>query len=236
MTARARVGLLTSQGYPLLGYIVDRISAIGDVEPFVIVDSKDVTDRDHRIFAERTEGELPPRPFDAESYRWATVDDHNGEDALRLVHDERIDLLVNVCTPRRIKSGLLSGSRLGVVNVHPGILPRYRGASCCEWALYNDDPVGVSAHFMDEGLDSGPIIFTRTLDVTHGQTYSQVRVALYRLWADTVGEAVAEVLDRELTPGALSPQPDAPAFKPMPGALLAEVKEKLARGAYRAER
>jgi len=233
---RARIGLLSSQGYPLLGYVVDRISAVRGTEVLVIIDSKDVTDRDRRLFSERTDGGLFPRPFDGGSYHSATVDDHNGEDALRLIREEQIDLLVNVCTPRRIRSGLLSEPRFGVINVHPGVLPKYRGASCCEWAIYYDDPVGVSAHFMDEGLDSGPIIFTRTLDVTPGQTYSQVRVGLYRLWADACGEAVAEVLDRGLTPGALPPQPGAPVFKPIPEALLIEVKDKLERGAYRTGR
>jgi folate-dependent phosphoribosylglycinamide formyltransferase PurN len=229
---RTRIGLLTSQGYPLLGYMVDRISAVRGTDLLVVIDSQDVTDRDHRLFAERTEGGMLPRPFDGGMCRSVTVNDHNGEDTLRLVRQEHIDLLVNVCTPRRIGSQLLAEPRLGVLNVHPGILPKYRGASCCEWAIYHDGPVGVSAHFMDEGLDSGPIIFTRELDVAPGQTYSQVRVGLYKLWADVAGEAVAEVIDRGLTPGALAPQPNVPVFKRMPDALLAEVKEKLARGAY----
>jgi methionyl-tRNA formyltransferase len=230
--SRARIGLLTSQGYPLLGYVVDRISAILDTDLLVICDSKDVTERDQRLFQEQTEGALEPRPFERGTYRWTTVTDHNGPDTLQLIRREHIDLLVNVCTPRRITPRLLAEPRLGVLNVHPGILPRYRGASCCEWAIYNDDPVGVSAHFMDDGLDSGPIIFTRELEVTPGQIYTQARVELYKLWVDACGEAVVEVLGQGLTPAVLPAQPEFPVFKPIPDGLLAEVKERLARGTY----
>lgn len=228
----ARVGLLTARGYPLLGYVVDRVSAIGGVDVCVIVDSKDVTDRDHRLFAERTDGGLAARPFVAGAYPSTMVSDHNGPDTLDFVRETHIDLLLNVCTPRIIGSDLLHAPPFGIVNVHPGILPKYRGASCCEWAIYNDDPVGVTAHFMDEGLDSGPIIFTRQLAVTAGQTYPQVRVSLYRLWVDACGDAVADVLNRRLTPKALPPQPDAPVFKPISDALMTQVKAKLTRGAY----
>jgi len=49
---------------------------------------------------------------------------------------------------------------LGMLNVHSGILPRYRGNYCNRWALLNGDPCGVSVYLLDEGLDTGPVLAT----------------------------------------------------------------------------
>jgi methionyl-tRNA formyltransferase len=52
--------------------------------------------------------------------------------------------------------------RNGTVNVHPSLLPRHRGAAPVLWAIRNGDPeIGVTAHRVDEGLDTGPILAQR---------------------------------------------------------------------------
>ncbi len=49
--------------------------------------------------------------------------------------------------------------RLGVLNVHPSVLPKYRGPSPVLWAIRNGDPsIGVTVHRMDERIDAGPIL------------------------------------------------------------------------------
>ena len=47
------------------------------------------------------------------------------------------------------------------INIHMGISPYYRGSGCNFWALYDNNPslVGATIHYLDEGLDSGPIIY-----------------------------------------------------------------------------
>ena len=54
---------------------------------------------------------------------------------------------------------LIDQARLGAVNLHPSLLPRYRGRAPVNWAiLHGESELGLTAHFIDEGMDSGDII------------------------------------------------------------------------------
>lgn len=55
---------------------------------------------------------------------------------------------------------LISLFKLGIINPHIGILPKYRGRSVMEWAIFNGDPTGITAFFIDEGIDTGKNIIT----------------------------------------------------------------------------
>ena len=63
---------------------------------------------------------------------------------------------------------LLEIPRLGSLNPHYGLLPRYRGMNVTEWSIYHDDPVGVTVHAVDPGIDTGPIHLRRTIAVKPG--------------------------------------------------------------------
>jgi len=61
---------------------------------------------------------------------------------------------------------LLSRPRFGSVNVHPGLLPDYRGAHVLQWAIVNDEPeTGVTIHYLDEGIDTGPVIAEKRVPI-----------------------------------------------------------------------
>lgn len=59
-----------------------------------------------------------------------------------------------------IRGPLLDMGRIGILNLHGGLSPEYRGADCTFWALYNGEPekVGCTLHFIDPGIDSGKLI------------------------------------------------------------------------------
>ena len=59
-----------------------------------------------------------------------------------------------------IRSELLEKGRLGMVNLHGGLSPEYRGADCTFWALHNGEPekVGCTIHFINAGIDTGQLI------------------------------------------------------------------------------
>ncbi len=59
-----------------------------------------------------------------------------------------------------IRGELLNKGRLGILNLHGGLSPDYRGADCTFWALYNGEPeqVGCTLHFIDPGIDTGSLI------------------------------------------------------------------------------
>lgn len=59
-----------------------------------------------------------------------------------------------------IRGELLEKGRLGMVNLHGGLSPEYRGADCTFWALYNREPekIGCTLHYIDAGIDTGRLI------------------------------------------------------------------------------
>jgi methionyl-tRNA formyltransferase len=59
-----------------------------------------------------------------------------------------------------IRGPVLAGGRLGIINLHGGLSPHYRGSDCTFWALYNSEPdhAGCTLHFIDPGIDTGCLI------------------------------------------------------------------------------
>jgi methionyl-tRNA formyltransferase len=70
-----------------------------------------------------------------------------------------LDLLLVFGFNWRLPQEILELPRLGVLNVHPSALPRYRGPSPVLWAIRNGDPsIGVTIHRMNERIDAGPVL------------------------------------------------------------------------------
>jgi methionyl-tRNA formyltransferase len=71
----------------------------------------------------------------------------------------RPDLIVSGGFPWRIPSEVLALPRLGAINMHPALLPRYRGPAAIEWALRNGDAeLGFTVHRLSPDFDTGPIL------------------------------------------------------------------------------
>jgi hypothetical protein len=83
----------------------------------------------------------------------------NHPDVVRLADKLEPDLIA-VFGTSLIRGDLLQKGRLGIVNLHGGLSPEYRGADCTFWALYNGEPekVGCTLHYIDAGIDTGRVI------------------------------------------------------------------------------
>ncbi len=98
---------------------------------------------------------------------------------------------------------VLSAPRLGCINVHASLLPRWRGAAPIERAIMaGDGETGISVMAMDEGLDSGPILAARALPIGPQTTAPDLRDALARLGAALVVEVLEGLAAGALTPAA----------------------------------
>ena len=83
----------------------------------------------------------------------------NHPDVIKIMDEHNPDLIV-VFGTSLLKGELLEKGRLGIVNLHGGLSPEYRGADCTFWALYNQEPekVGCTLHYINAGIDTGNII------------------------------------------------------------------------------
>lgn len=83
----------------------------------------------------------------------------------------RPDLILSIYLPQRIKKPLLDLAGLGVINLHPSLLPRHRGLFPVFAAIAAGDPVtGVTVHRVEERFDSGPILFQESFAVKPGES------------------------------------------------------------------
>jgi len=99
----------------------------------------------------------------------------------------------------------------GVVNVHPSLLPKYRGASPIPAAiLAGDDLTGVTIMLMDPGMDSGPVLAQRTLLIDPEDTAATLSDKLAATGADLLAETLPGWLRGEIEP---SPQDGSQATK-----------------------
>ncbi len=85
---------------------------------------------------------------------------HVNEFKVAELADQQQPDVITVFGTSLIKPPLLGKGRLGMVNLHGGLSPEYRGADCTFWALYNSEPekVGCTLHFIDAGIDTGQLI------------------------------------------------------------------------------
>lgn len=225
--------VLTSINDPLTGYYLRAMSEHGLRTFAVIVDEKHITAKDLAIFEERTEGCLPPIPYSTESKTpFHFVTDHNSSDALELVRELGVSFLVSAGTPRILKPPMLTVTTLGVLNCHPGLLPAFRGCSCVEWAIYLDEPIGVTVHRMSEGIDEGPTLLLRSIDIEPTDLYVDVRVKTYLGACDALADATHGLVSGRLTESSFLAQDNGRYFPPMKHDKLDVVKNKLASGKY----
>jgi len=79
----------------------------------------------------------------------------------------------------------------GVINCHAGALPFYRGRNILNWALINDTrQIGVTVHYVNEGIDTGDIILQRKVTVTDKDTYASLLARAITLCADVLVESL----------------------------------------------
>jgi methionyl-tRNA formyltransferase len=121
--------------------------------------------------------------------------DVNSPEFLRIVESISPDLNVSVSYDQIIRPPLLDAAPLGFVNFHAGKLPSYRGRNVINWALINgESEIGITGHYMDEGIDTGDIILQRTLPVGWTDTYGDVLDRVVGAFPDLVDDTLSEIL------------------------------------------
>jgi phosphoribosylglycinamide formyltransferase 1 len=102
--------------------------------------------------------------------------------------------------------GFLARFPGAVINVHPSLLPAFPGIKAIEQAIaYGVKVFGVTVHFVDEGIDSGPVILQRAVELAHARDRRDVLAALRPLEHQLLPEAV-----RLIACGALRADPENP--------------------------
>ena len=119
------------------------------------------------------------------------------------LEDLRPDLLVVIAYGQILPPSVLAIPRLGPINVHASLLPRYRGPAPIQWAIINGDrQTGVTTMWMAEGMDTGDLFLQQSVAIAPDETSE----SLHRKLAETGAELVIDTLDG-LASGQLSATP-----------------------------
>ena len=120
--------------------------------------------------------------------------------ALETIRQLDPDLIVVAAYGRILPQEILDYPRLGCINVHSSLLPKYRGAAPIHWAILNGEKeTGVTIMHMALALDAGDIIRQRATPIDPDETVEDLHDRLARLGAELLVETVAQLADGTAT-------------------------------------
>ena len=111
------------------------------------------------------------------------------------------DVIVVVAYGKILPKAVLDMPRLGCINVHGSLLPKYRGAAPIQWTVLNGDKTaGVTTMFMGEGMDTGDMLLKTETAVGEEETSGQLFDRLKDLGADLLIQTLERLEQGTLTP------------------------------------
>ena len=114
----------------------------------------------------------------------------NSKKSLDEIKSYQPDLLISILGNQIFKKPLIELAPKGCINLHTALLPKYRGLMPTFWVLKNDENhTGVSVFFVDEGIDSGPIIVQKLIQI-NGQSQAELIRESKRIGMEAIAEAV----------------------------------------------
>lgn len=200
----------------------------------IIVEVSPVADEERQKFLERIAGQVvPPTIADLTAgmgIPYQVVSNHNNSSCREMLVAFAPEVVVLGGT-RLLRPAILAIPPRGTVNAHPELLPWLRGSSSVGWALYKDLPVGSTTHFVDSGIDTGPIIRQRQLPVYRHDTYESIHRRVLTLSSELMAETLALFAAGEVRATPQDPT-IGETLRVIPPELLAEARARLAQGRY----
>ncbi len=101
---------------------------------------------------------------------------------IELLEEEQIDLVVLAGYMFLVSLEFVRKFKNRIVNIHPALLPSFKGTHGIKDAYeYGVKVTGVTVHFVDEGLDSGPIIIQKAVDINQDESMEELEEKIHRV-------------------------------------------------------
>jgi methionyl-tRNA formyltransferase len=115
------------------------------------------------------------------------------------VAEQRADVALVLAYGRILPRAVLDAPRIGCINLHASLLPKYRGAAPIQWAIIRGETqTGITLMQVDEGLDSGPMFSHHELSIGPDETAGELSERMAELAAHVVEADLPKVVDRQL--------------------------------------
>lgn len=104
-----------------------------------------------------------------------TIDD-DFNNLRKFMKSRQTDLIIVASFDKILPKDIINTARLGGINIHPSLLPSYRGAHPLHWAIIHDEnKVGVTIHYLDEKVDSGDILVQSEIPISNRDTINTLK-------------------------------------------------------------
>lgn len=128
------------------------------------------------------------------------------DDAYELLCSLKPELIAVVAYGKILPESILNLPKYGCVNVHASLLPRHRGASPIQWAIYcGDKETGVATQLMDIGVDTGDILLSKKTEILPDDNFETLHDRLAEIGAELLVKSVEGLENGEIVP---QKQPD----------------------------
>jgi len=122
----------------------------------------------------------------------------NSPEFVKKIAEINPDLCICGDFAKIIGKEILAIPKFGSINLHPSLLPKYRGLAPQHFPIINGDTkTGVTVHFMDENIDTGNIIVQKEIPISNDMYVSDLLVKWQEIYQTIVNEAVSLVLSGE---------------------------------------
>jgi len=123
------------------------------------------------------------------------------DDFIKEFNNFNIDLSIVVAYGKILPENIIQLPKLGTINIHYSLLPKYRGASPLEGALLNGDTTtGISIQQMVFKLDSGPIIKEIEVPIDIDATKEELRTSLIKLGGEALCSILPDIYNKNINP------------------------------------
>lgn len=116
------------------------------------------------------------------------------EEIVEKIKEMNPDVICVVAYGRILPKEILDIPKYGCINVHPSLLPKYRGSAPIQWAILNgDEKTGVTTMYLDEEMDSGDIILKEEVEIDKDETSGELWDRLSKIGADLLVQTLEQI-------------------------------------------
>ena len=122
----------------------------------------------------------------------STVIKHNSIECENLIKEKKLDLGI-ILGARILKKNIVNAFKIGIINMHPGLLPENRGLDNLKWAIIKCQKQGVTTHLIDKNIDRGRLIDRQEISVYKDDSLVDIHLRLQAKEQKMMIEAIEKI-------------------------------------------
>jgi len=119
---------------------------------------------------------------------------HNSSECIEVIKKNKLDLGV-ILGARILKQEVIDAFKVGIINMHPGILPANRGLDNIKWSVIKNLPIGVTSHFIDSRIDMGEKLLSEQIKIYRDDEFLDFCVRNQNLEQDIMIKSLKKIHD-----------------------------------------